>query len=46
MHYKLLFLALTLSFTISGCTSSMATAIGGPLAGAAIQHNNEHYEEK
>ena len=22
-----------------------ATSIGGPLAGAAIEHNNEHYKE-
>jgi len=33
-------------FLMNGCTAGMAEAVGGPLAGAAIQENNEHYSDK
>jgi len=45
MKIKVLLASFITIIAISGCTSSMATSIGGPLAGAAIEHNNEHYKE-
>jgi outer membrane lipoprotein-sorting protein len=33
-------------FFMNGCTADMAESFGGPLAGAAIQNNNEHYSNK
>ena len=33
-------------FFMNGCTSGMAEAMVGPLAGAVIQENNEQYSDK
>jgi uncharacterized protein YceK len=46
MNIKVLVIAFLTILAINGCTSSMANAMGGPLAGAAIQYNNEQYSEK
>ena len=46
MKIKLLLISLITIIAMSGCTSGIASSIGGPLAGAAIEHNNEHYSEK
>ena len=45
MQIKLLGIALLALLAMNGCTSSMANAYGGSLAGAAIQANNEQYSE-
>ena len=46
MKIKILTMALLFILALNGCTSSMANAYGGSLAGAAIQVNNEQYSEK
>jgi len=43
MKIKLILMSLLAAIAIGGCTSEIASSIGGPLAGAAIEHNNEHY---
>jgi len=46
MKMKILTMALLSILVLNGCTSGMANAYGGSLAGAAIQANNEQYSEK
>ena len=46
MNIKVFLIGLLTMIAINGCTSGMATAMGGPLAGEAIQYNNEQYSEK
>ena len=46
MKIKILLIAVLSILVLNACTSSMANAYGGSLAGAAIQENNEQYSEK
>ena len=46
MNIKLFFISSLTILALNGCTSSMANAMGGSLAGEAIQYNNEQYSEK
>ena len=46
MNIKLFLISLLTILAMNGCTSSMANAMGGSLAGEAIQYNNEQYRDK
>ena len=43
---KVFLIGIIAVFFMNGCTAGMAEAMGGPLAGAVIQENNEQYSDK